>query len=180
MEIILLILGAIIGWFIAHIYYKKSSKEQKILLDSFSQGLKKTNTFKYFELLLEKSEWQKEIIENGEVWVAEENNTFQIQIGEPEGDYCEPWTQKYPDKNTKGYPVYLKINNTIIKELTFISLDGGRIFVPLPDQKFKNKQVNYFWNMNSLEIKVCKIIGKYYIHKNIYGIAKQSKIEIIN
>ncbi|MCK4359327.1 MAG: hypothetical protein KAW92_11410 [Candidatus Cloacimonetes bacterium] len=184
MAITLFILGAMIGglisWGITHKYYAKSSKEQKELLAKFSQELKETNTLKYFELLLEKSKWQKEIIGNDEIWIARENNTFQIHKGDPKGDFRETWTQVYPDKNTKGYPVYLKINNVIVKELTFISLDGGRISVPLPDRKFENQKVNYFWNMNSLEIKVCKIIGRYYIWKNIFGVAKQSKIEILN
>lgn len=175
-----LIIGGVISWLITHIYHKKASKEQRELIDKFSKELQESNTLKYFEFLLENSTWKKEFIENNEVWVAEKNNTFQMQSGEPKGNFREPWTQKYPDKNTIGYPVYLKINDTIIKELTFISLDGGRIFVPLPDLKYENEKPNYFWNMNSLEMEVCKIIGHYYIWKDIYGVAKQSNIEIIS
>lgn len=184
MGITLLLIGALIGglisWFITHKYYEKSSKEQRELIENFSKELKESHTLKYFEFLVENSRWKKEIINNDEVWVAEKNNIFQIQSDDSKGDFRETWTQRYPDKNTKGYPVYLKINNSPIKELTFISLDGGRIFVPLPDRKYENDEVKYFWNMNSLEIKVCNIIGNYYIWKNIFGVAKQSKIEIIN
>ncbi len=184
MGIILLFVSAIIGglisWFITCMYYKKSSNEQRELISNLSKELKESNTLKYFEFLTENSKWKEEIINNDNVWVAEKNNTFQIQRGDSKGDFREAWTQKYPDKNTKGYSVYLKINNSPIKELTFISLDGGRIFVPLPERKFEKEKVIYFWDTNSLEFKVCKIVGKYYIWENIYKVAKQSNIEIIN
>jgi hypothetical protein len=184
MEIILFVLGVIIGglisWFITHSYYAKSSKEQKELIDKLSRDLKETNTLKYFELLLEKSVWKKEYIEHKEIWVSETDNTFQIESGEPAGEFHEPWTKMYPDQNTTKYPVYLKINNTTIKELSFLSLDGGRIFVPMTKQIFDNDKVTYQWNINSLEMKVCNIIGEYYIYKDIYGVARISKVEIIN
>jgi hypothetical protein len=180
-QIVLVLIGGIITWFITHRYYEKSFRDQKNLLEKLSQELKEGNTLKYFELLLEKSKWKKEFIGHNEIWVAEENNTFQI-YSEPQGEWRghEEWTKTYPDQNATIYSVYLKINNTTIKELTFITLDGGRIFVPIPDRKFENGKASYFWNMNSLEIKVCKIIGYYYIHKNIYDVAKRSKIEIID
>ena len=111
--------------------------------------------------------------------VAEKNITFQIQRGDSKGEFRESWTQRYPDKNTRGCSVYLKINNSTIKELTFISLDGGRISVPLPDRRYENEEFKYFWNMNSIEIKVCNIIGHYYVWKDIFGVAQQSNIEII-
>jgi hypothetical protein len=184
MEVILLVIGALFGglisWVITHKYYEKSSKEQKELLDGLSQEIKETNTLKYFEFLLENSKWNKEFIDHDEIWVAERNNTFQIKSGEEGREFHEEWTKMYPDQSTSRYPVYLIINNTIIKELTFISLDGGRIFVPMPDRKLENDKPSFFWNMNSLEIKVCLIIGHYYIYKDIFGVAKRSKIEIIN
>ena len=183
MEVILLISGAIFGglisWYITNKYYEKSSREQKDLLDNLSQELKDTNTLKYFEILIERSKWKKEFIGQDEAWVAEENNTFQIQSGDPGREFHEEWTKMYPDQGTIRYPVYLKINNTIIKELIFISLDGGRIYVPMPDRKSENDKISFFWNINSLEMKVCKIIGHYYIYKDIYGVARRSRIDII-
>jgi len=183
MAIALLFIGAIIGglvsWGITHKYYEKASKEQKELLQNLSQEIKETNTLKYFEYLLENSKWEKEFIDNDEFWISDENNTFQIQIGEAGRRFQENWTKGYPDPNSVRYPVYLRINNTVIKELTFISLDGGRIFVPTPDCKLENDKPVFFWNMDSLEMKVCNIIGVYYIYEDIYGIAKKSKVEII-
>lgn len=141
---------------------------------------KEKNTIKHFEALLESSIWKKEYIANEEIWIAEKNNTFQIQCGEPGRDFHEPWTKMYPDQNTTRYPVYLKINNTIIKELTFISLDGGRIFVPMPEREVENDKRVFYWDMQSLPVKVCKIIGDYYCYGDIYGVAKMSKVEIRN
>ncbi|MCK4359313.1 MAG: hypothetical protein KAW92_11340 [Candidatus Cloacimonetes bacterium] len=184
MAIIFLLIGAAIGglfsWYITHQYYKKSTKDLKEIIDNFSKDLQESNTLKYFEFLLENSKWKKEFIEHEEIWVAEKNNTFQIYPGKRGSEFGEGWTTMYPSQETYRYSVYLKINNTPIKELTFISLDGSRIFVPIPDKKIINEKACYFWNMNSLGIKVCKIIGHYYIHKSIAGVAEMSKIELIN
>jgi len=184
MVIILLLTGAVIGglvsWGIAQRYYKKSSKEQKDLIEKLSKDIKEVNTFRYFEDLLENSKWKKETIEHHEIWISEKDNTFQIETGKLKGEFHEPWTDMYPSPLTMQYPVYLKINNTRIKELPFISLDGGRIFVPITERKFNNNKASYFWNLKSLPLKVCKVIGEYYIYKNICGVARVSKIEIID
>jgi len=183
MEIILLIIGAAIGgvisWYITHKYAEKTSKENKKLIDELSKGIKESNTLKYFEVLLVNSKWTKELIHNREIWIAEDNNTFQIQLGDEGYEFCESWTEVYPDQNAKRYPVYLKIDNSIIKELDFISLDGGRIFVPIPDRTFESDNVKYLWNINSLEVKACKAVGRYYIYKDLAGVARISNIELI-
>jgi len=141
---------------------------------------KEKHTIEHFESLLESSTWQKEYIAHEENWVAERNNTFQIQCGEPGVDFHEPWTKMYPDQNPTRYPVYLKINNTIIKELTFILLDGGRIFVPITERESRNGITVFYWDMKSLPVKVCKIIGQYYNYNDLHGVAKMSKVEIRN
>ncbi len=183
MEILLLIIGAAIGgvisWGITHKYAEKSSKENKELINELSQGIKESNTLKYFEVLLVSSKWKKEHINHREVWIAEDNNTFQIQSGDEGDEFHESWTEMYPDQNTRRYPVYLKIDNSIVKELDFISLDGGRIFVPMPDRTVEDGNVKYLWNLNSLEIKVCKVIGHYYIYKDLAGVARMSKVELV-
>lgn len=135
-----------------------------------------------FRKLIENTSWRKELIDHKEVWICDKDNTFQIEIGGGHhGEFREKWTQVYPDKaNVSRYPVYLKINNTVVKEFTFISCDGGRIFVPLPELKSENNDnVIYVWHRDALPFKVASIIGRYYIHKNIEGVAQMSKIRII-
>lgn len=168
------------SWLITHRYYIKAGEDQKHELEQLSAKLRTKNTLADFEKMLESSKWSNEVIDGSEVWIAENDNTFQISQGERTRDFQERWTTVYPDGNSSGYPVYLKINNNIVKELTFISVDGGRIFVPIPELRPVSKNdVEYFWNMNSLEIKVCKIIGTYYIYEDIYGVAKRSRIALV-
>lgn len=173
-------IGGLLSWLITHRYYLKSGQDQKRELERLSEKLKAKNTLSDFEDLLESSQWSKETINNSEVWVAAADNTFQIVQGERTREFVERWTKVYPDGNSSAYPVYLKINGNVIKELTFISVDGGRIFVPMPEVRPKGqKDVDYFWNMNSLSIKVCKIVGTYYIYKDIPGVAQRSGITLV-
>jgi len=174
-------IGAILSWIITHAYYVKSSQGLQDEISSLSNKIQDSNTLQYFSYLLDNSTWHKEFIEHKEVWIADKNNTFQIHTGNNREEFHETWTKPYPAQDTQKCSVYLKINTTIIKELLFIILDGGNIFVPIPDRKFDDvNNPQFFWNLNSLELKVCKIIGHYYIHQNIEGVAKMSKVNIIH
>lgn len=174
------VLGAIASWLIAHYYYLKTAEDQKTVLTELSTQLQQKNTLADFEVYLDKSEWIKTHVDDKEVWLADTDNTVQIHIGDRDRDFTEPWTTVYPDKNSSLYPVYLKIGGTTIRQLNFISMDGGRIFVPMADRRVSaNRALEYFWNVNSLEVKVCNIIGTYYIHKNLVGIAEMSKVDIV-
>lgn len=113
--------------------------------------------------------------------MADADNTFQIEQGKSTRDFRERWTTVYPDPNSTAYPVYLKINGTTIKELTFISMDGGRIFVPMTEIRLvSNGASEYFWNLNSLEVLVCRIIGNYHIYKTLEEVAATSKVVLID
>lgn len=57
-------------------------------------------------------------------------------------------------------------------------MDGGRIFVPLPEQETENNKIKYYWKKHSLQFKVGRVIGHYYIYDSLEGVARQSKIEI--
>lgn len=132
-----------------------------------------------FKNLIENTSWRKKLINHKQVWICDKDNTFQIEIGDYGGEWQEKWVKVYPDVNASKYPVYLKINNTTIKEFTFISCDGGRIFVPLPELQSEGGQTVYIWRRDSLSYKICRIIGQYYIHKTIEGVAQMSKIRIV-
>ena len=132
-----------------------------------------------FERLITSSKWRKELINHKDIWVNEDDNTFQIEMGECGEEFREPWNEMYPDPVGHRYPVYLTINNSRTKELLFVSCDGGRILVPIPERHFEEDKHSFRWMRDSLSFKVCKIIGHYYIYKNIEGIAKVSKIEIV-
>lgn len=123
--------------------------------------------------------WRKEIIDNKEVWFYEKDNFYQIEIGEKDRDFSEEWTRVYPDKDGSwARHVYLKINGLPIKQFLFVSCDGGRILVPAPNRKVVDNKISFWFDKNSLEYKIGKIIGNFYIYENIEGVAKMSNIEI--
>ena len=123
--------------------------------------------------------WRKEFIDNKEVWFYNENNFYQIEVGESVRDFSESWTKVYPDKEGSWVKyVYLKAGNLSIKQFLFVSCDGGRILVPSPNREIVGGKINYWFDKNSLEYKIGKIIGDFYIYDNIEGVAKMSNIEI--
>lgn len=138
------------------------------------------NSLEYFVYLLDNAEWYKEIIDHKEIWICREDCNFKIKNKFLNDDFSEDWTKVYPDKTAKKYVIFLYINGEPIKELIFISCDGGRIFVNWPDIEYKNNKKLFYWNKNSVGFKTMKIIGEYYIYKNIEGIAKMSKIKILD
>ena len=149
---------------------------------SLGISLSKKNSPKNLDLfkrLVEKSKWRKENIDHKEIWICEDDESFQIFIGDNYQEFSESWTQVYPNQFGSGrYSVYLNIGGNTIKETSFISCDGGRIFVPMPQTEMKGHQATFFWNKNSLEYKIGLIIGQYYIYNSIEGIAKKSNVEI--
>lgn len=137
------------------------------------------NNIKKFEQLLEEASWVKESIDNKDFWICDSDTMFQVEICDDYRDFTEKWTQVYPDKFGSGrHSVNLKIYGVTIKQLSFIFCDGGRISVPMPDFKIINEEIQYFWKKNSLEYKLAKIIGTFYIYDNLEGIADMSKIEL--
>lgn len=61
-----------------------------------------------------------------------------------------------------------------------MSVDGGRIFVPPPEiRPVSEDGIEYFWNVNSLEIKVCKVIGNYYVYNDLKAVAQRSRITLV-
>jgi len=123
--------------------------------------------------------WRKEIIDNKEIWFCEEDNSYQIEIGEKNNDFSEQWTRVYPDKNGSwSKNVYLRVNTLQIKQFLFIYCDGGRILVPLPNRELVNGELSFWFDKDSLEYKIGKIIGDFYIYTSLEGVAKTSNIQI--
>ena len=175
-----LVIGGLLSWLITHRYYVKAGKDQAEQLAALGDRLKPKNTIQDFEDLLESSQWHKEFFDHKEVWIADCDNTYQIECGQKFHQFKEKWTDVYPDPKSSASPVCLKINGNVIKEITFVSMDGGRIFVPMPDIRLRgDENVEYFWNLNSLEVKVCRVAGSYYIYNNLEGVAQRSKIEVV-
>jgi len=173
-------IGGLLSWLITHRYYLKATADQQLEFTKLQAALRPHNTLSDFEDLLRTSSWTKSVMEHKEIWLADADNTFQIEQGESTREFKERWTTIYPDSNSIAYPVYLKINGTTIKELLFISMNGGRISVPMAETRLDaTGAIEYFWNINSLAVSVCRIIGSYYIYENLEGIARTSKVILV-
>lgn len=110
--------------------------------------------------------------------VFDSDNTYQILKGEKYEGFKEIWTDIHPDKTSHRHKVFLIINNTVVDELDFISMDGGRYFVPMTKVRMVDGRPEYYWNINSLSVKVCRIIGEYYRDDDLEGVASFSNVVI--
>lgn len=173
-------IGALSSWLITHRYYVMAGNEQKAELNKLSEELRSRNTLVDFERLVTDQAWTKTHVGHQEIWVCDTDNTYQIHVGDEGREFREPWTSVHPDAKGMAYPVHLMIAGATIKELTFVSLDGGRIFVPITETQTKpGGGVEYVWHSSSLPVKVCRIIGTYYRYDDLEGIAALSKVSVL-
>jgi hypothetical protein len=145
-----------------------------------SAELRGANTIEYFAHLLTCDVWEEEWIDDEENWIACQNNTYRITKGQNYEAFDEPWSRGHPDRSTRKLSVYLSINGVRVKELVFVTLDGGRILVPLPEKLIIDGNPVFFWRPDDLAFKVAKIIGCYYRWENIEGVARRCGVEIVN
>ena len=182
MEIGTLIIGAILGgipsWFISWHYAKKSNEELIVSLKRQTNELSSSSSFNNFERMLRNSEWRKEFINEEECWVCERDNTFQIHKGDDRRPFRERWTEVFPDQNGSMFEVHLKIQGTTIKSYHFISGDGGRYTLPLPELVVVDEDPSYHWNIDSVEAKIAEIIGNFYRYNTLAEVAAFTKVNL--
>jgi hypothetical protein len=75
----------------------------------------------------------------------------------------------------------LRVAGATIKQIYFISLDGGRYFVPMPEiRPLPNERRSFYWERNSLLYKVGKLVSTFYHpHESLETFAGRQGIEII-
>jgi hypothetical protein len=102
----------------------------------------------------------------------------------PHQDYekfTEPWTEgKFPDPSTGKRRAELRINDSVVKSVIFIDMDGGRYFVPMPEIAMVGDERVFYWVTNSTRFKVGKIIGTYYGDPTIEGVARHTGVRIVD
>lgn len=47
--------------------------------------------------------------------------------------FAERWAEKFPDPSAFRSPHEVRVNGTLVHEETLVSVDGGRMYLPLPD-----------------------------------------------
>lgn len=136
----------------------------------------------------DKDQWEKRTIDEQTIYFYREDNNYKI-----EQDYNsrsvwerrEPWMSKFPDGHISQYRVYLKYGETKIAELQFLSCDGARYFIPLPERRFPDEgsssdNIEYYWVKNSLYFQVGEIIGDFYRQEDLASVAGFCGIEILD
>jgi hypothetical protein len=111
------LLWAFSSWLISHRYYIKANADQRAEFSQLSEELRPRNTLRDFEQLVETANWTKTFVDHREVWICNDDNTFQIERGERTREFRERWTTVYPDRSGSADAMYLKIAGTTIKEL---------------------------------------------------------------
>lgn len=154
-------------------------KGQEVVVEPLVIPSMDTNLTRFEELL--GGVWQHQFIKNKEIWVSGVDYSFQMELGESrESTFKEPWTLRFPNnEDNRTCPVYLKVNDVVVKELTFVSCDEGRYILPLPTIVLRGETRIFRYVRSSLEYKVAKIIGKFYTEPDLDGAAKYCRIEVV-
>lgn len=180
MDTALFFFGALLGWFVSRHYYQRSrldadtSESKREARDSWRRSVN------YFEYMLTSAKWEKRYIDNLVTWICPSDSSLKIVIPDSTSEFIEDWTERHPDPQGRRADVQLRVNDSTIQELPFIHLDGGRILVPMPRQVFVGSSPEYFWERDSVEFKVGKVVGRYYIHKTIEGVGSLSGVSIVS
>lgn len=179
MDVLLFLLGALVGWLVSRHYYQRGKSDND---NSEARREARENwrcSVNYFEHMLTASKWEERYIGNVVTWICPGDSSLKIVIPDSTEEFIEAWTERYPDPRGRRTDIQLRVNDSTISELPFIHLDGGRILVPMPRQVFVGSTPSYFWESDSVEFKVGLIVGHYYIHKSVEGIASISGISIV-
>jgi hypothetical protein len=111
-----------------------------------------------FRLLEEPDKWERV---EGEAYLYHRDfPEFTVIAGKTLNEsFREPWTQDFPDPTARSYVVQLRFGTTILRELVFVSCDGGRYSLPLPRV---NAARRYEINRNSLAWRVMQLYQQYF------------------
>lgn len=160
----------------------------KIFLKS-KKSYQNNNHLKNFsKFILSKKKWDKRLIDDFPIYYYSKNNNYRIEQAQDTNktwSATENWMKVFPDKSIFEYKVYLKYGETKIKELLFVSCDGARYFIPLPERKViqsdeKSFKSEFYWVKDSIEYHVGEIIGTFYRFNNLEQVADFCKVKIVN
>ena len=104
------------------------------------------------------------------------------EAGDRRWDRDEPWMKKImrPDPNCFAYKIHLMVNGHIIHTENFISLDGHRIYVPIPNVEYAHtdKEEDNIYYYDKTQILLAGVLGKYHYDKNLDDFCNKSGIRL--
>ena len=184
--------------FIEHLFFKKKENKKsaptiKVNGDMngdmvtgnktvYNNSTENNNSIETFEKHVSNPlDWERKLIDGKEVWIYKKDSSFQIKTEQQLRPFTEPWMEPFSfDLNAKKgrkYNVSLLISETKIHQIYFIQIEPNKSFVPMPKQEFKNgKLEKYFWERNSLEHKIYKIIKPFYDKSSLEDMTEESDL----
>lgn len=140
---------------------------------------------------LRNSKWAEEELslldESKTASTCERDMTFQIvhYVEEFKRAKFGPWSEGFPDPTSYVCTVDLNIAGATVKRLWFAHLDGLRLLVPVPKLRTVQSDADssyareYFYDENSLDFLVGKVIGRFESAGGLEEFAFQRSILII-
>ncbi len=162
-----------------------SLNTDSLIAEAKSLGAKPPErSMRHFLYLVDTAEWDSFETDLRRIYVCQDDMLFQVQIDYSDDDnkFDEPWVRKFPDPVARRFFVNMMIAGQIIAQFPFISLDGGRYFVPLPrSYTTKSKEtVRYSWERDSPDFRLFRVVGKlYHVHQTIEELAHYAGITLI-
>ena len=108
------------------------------------------------------------LLKNPTSWVSVEGDDYIYNQDFPEfvlrrgevitEDFREPWTQGFPDPSAYSYYVHLQYFGTDLRRYVFVSCDGGRYNVPLPERQ---PDGSYILRRNTTGYRIAEIYWQY-------------------
>src|SRR5262249_5556525 len=108
------------------------------------------------------------LLDEPEEWVSEEGdlNLYHRRFPEftiVEGrmlieHFAQSWSKKFPDPDAHSYYVECRYHATVLKRCVFVSCDGGRYHVPVPNRLDDD---HFELDKSSLEYKIALLYGRY-------------------
>ena len=150
----------------------------------------KPDVFAKWKSLLQNGQWSERELSgehgNKTVWTSVEDPSYQIEnIYEVEVEnFSEPWAKGFPDQHASSYWINLKVAGATVSQEMFVSLDGGRYFVPIPEVRVDNKSIesykrSFYYHRGSLRFLLGKVIGRYYFtNSDLVDFAIRQGIEL--
>ncbi|MFT6288374.1 MAG: hypothetical protein ACJA09_003134 [Alcanivorax sp.] len=160
-------------------YFDRANKELADSLATQTRRLENQETLEEFAKLLSQAEWEKNFVGQDPVFVCKSKPTFQFDmLGERE-EFYEDWMKVFPDRNGRAFDLNLKIRGTTVKTLRFISGDGGRYTLPLPEVYLVDSKQAFVWRKNSLGYKVASVIGNFYRCDSLEEVGRFVGVDVI-
>lgn len=171
--------------------YQPDENELRKLTTSALKKISRDRYLNAWESHLRNSNWVKEELssldESKTVYICESDMNFQIihYVESFDGATFGKWSKVLPDSTSDKCIVDLNVSGATVKRLQFAHLDELRYLVPVPKITVRSNEggssgpLEYYYNRNSIEFLVGKIIGYFDPEIDLEEFARRQQIKIV-